>query len=241
MVYKNAKFMINYSKQIIIKAIKMEKMESSIYNEDYFEKGAVKGISGYNNFSWMPELTIRMAHFLIKNLPIANHEVVLDFGCAKGYIVKALRLLEVDAYGVDVSEYAIEKVDASARNYCKQISGVTDISLFERQYDLMIAKDVFEHISEEELEYLLDCAKNKVKRMFVVVPLAADDKIGKYIIPEYDHDITHIIAKSESWWSKLFEKNGWKIKNFRYDFPGCKENWTCAYPKGNGFYIIEKY
>lgn len=217
----------------------MKKVESKIYNEDYFEKGAVKGISGYMNFSWMPELTIRMAHFLIKNLPIENHEVVLDFGCAKGFLVKSLRLLNVEAYGVDVSKYAIEQVDASSRNHCKQISGVTDITLFEREYDLMIAKDVFEHISEEELRYLLNCAKIKVKRMFVVVPLAGDDHSGKYIIPEYDNDITHIIVKTELWWNELFQNNGWRIKNFSYDFPGCKENWTSSYSKGNAFYIIE--
>ena len=34
----------------------------------------------------------------------------LDVGCAYGYLVEALRDLGVDAYGVDVSEYAISQV-----------------------------------------------------------------------------------------------------------------------------------
>jgi cyclopropane fatty-acyl-phospholipid synthase-like methyltransferase len=51
------------------------------------------------NYSWMPELTIRMAHHLIQQLPIRSAETVLDYGCAKGFLVRALRILDIDAHG----------------------------------------------------------------------------------------------------------------------------------------------
>jgi hypothetical protein len=75
--------------------------------------------------------------------------------------------------------------------------------------------------------------------MFIVVPLAADDSSGKYIIPEYDKDITHIIAKSSSWWRNLFEENGWQVLDEVNVFPGCKENWTKTFPNGNAFFKLK--
>ena len=57
-------------------------------------------------------------------LPIAEGERILDFGCAKGFLVKAMRILDVAAQGVDVSKYAIDRVDgeeeAKARVYCRR-------------------------------------------------------------------------------------------------------------------------
>ena len=36
-------------------------MNGDEYNQDYFERGIELGISGYNNYRWMPEFTIPMA------------------------------------------------------------------------------------------------------------------------------------------------------------------------------------
>ncbi len=207
------------------------------YNETYFEAGLAAGISGYMNYSWMPERTIRMAHKFIHRLPIAPGEVVLDFGCAKGFLVKAFRILDVEAHGADISEYAISQAPSEVKNFCTQIQGCGDDALFERTYHWLIAKDVFEHVPEEELRVLLKGARPHVKKIFAAIPLAADDESGKYIIPAYDRDVTHIIAKTKEWWSSLFESEGWKIDSFSHSFDGCKENWM-AWEKGNGFFIL---
>ena len=39
----------------------------------------------------------------------------LDVGCAMGFLVEALRRRGVDAFGIDVSEYAIAHVDPTQR------------------------------------------------------------------------------------------------------------------------------
>ena len=111
------------------------------YNKDYYENGLIKGISGYQNYRWIPELTIPMAYHLIQNLPISNNQRILDYGCAKGYLVKALRLLGFDAYGVDVSEYAIDNVDSDIRKFCSLIKKTSKKNLLYQGYDWMIAKD----------------------------------------------------------------------------------------------------
>jgi hypothetical protein len=211
---------------------------SDKYDKDYYENGIVKGISGYVNYSWMPELTFPMAFHLIKSLNLSNTEKVLDYGCAKGFLVKALRLFGIDAYGVDISSYAISQVDPNIKEYCKQINDCNDLEIFNQNYEFMIAKDVFEHLSVSDLNTLLKNCKKNIKNIFVAIPLAEDDSAGKYIVPEYDKDITHLIAKSSDWWKSFFEENGWHVRYFSNVFPGLKENWTSQYPLGNGFFIL---
>lgn len=216
------------------------RVDPRTYDENYFERGPILGISGYQNYSWMPELTIRMAHKLVMELPIRPGESVLDFGCAKGFVVKALRILDVDATGVDVSTYAIAHADGEVREYCRHVSSHQDPALFVREYDWMLAKDVFEHLVPEDLGDLLRRARSHVRKVFAAVPLAADDDSGKYIVPQYDQDITHRIAKSMRWWTRMFEQQGWRILRASHQFPGCKENWTTAWPNANGFFVIER-
>ena len=77
----------------------------NLFNEDYYERGLEKGISGYSNYRWMPELTIPMCAMLNESLGIKLGQRILDFGCAKGFIVRAFRLLHREAWGYDPSEY----------------------------------------------------------------------------------------------------------------------------------------
>ena len=215
-------------------------LNHSRYDEEYFENGVVTGVSGYINYRWIPDLTLPMSHYLIKQLKIEDGATVLDFGCAKGFLVKALRLLGVEAYGVDVSEYAISQVPAEVAKYCRLIIGCADAQCFSRKYDWLISKDVFEHIPETDLRILLENATGSVKNIFVAVPLGRDDVSNKFIIPAYDNDVTHITIKSEEWWHRLFVNCGWDVVEFHYTFKGLKENWTAAWSNGNGFYVLKR-
>lgn len=76
-----------------------------VFNEDYFERGVETGVSAYKNYRWLPHYSLPAANSIKK---IYGEVTFLDFGCAKGYLVKALRLLGLDAYGYDVSKYAVE-------------------------------------------------------------------------------------------------------------------------------------
>ena len=81
------------------------------YDKDYYENGVAKGISGYENYRWIPELTYPMAFSICKSLKIKKNDKILEYGCAHGFLVKALNDFKIDTYGVDVSRYALSKVD----------------------------------------------------------------------------------------------------------------------------------
>ena len=77
------------------------------------------------------------------------------------------------------------------------------------------------------------CAK-----IFVAVPLGIDDSSGKFIIPEYDKDVTHITARSFDWWKNLFLECSYKVEYSSHEFMGMKENWTTVFPNGNAFFLL---
>jgi len=48
-----------------------------------------------------------------------QNKKVLEIGCAKGFVVQAMRELGIDAYGIDVSQYAIDCADESVKPYLR--------------------------------------------------------------------------------------------------------------------------
>src|SRR3990172_1271214 len=84
------------------------------YDEDYFERGVEKHISGYTDYKWKPEYVLPMANWLKQKFGDVSF---IDYGCAKGFLVKALRMLSCDAYGYDISEYAIENSEKEVKAF----------------------------------------------------------------------------------------------------------------------------
>jgi cyclopropane fatty-acyl-phospholipid synthase-like methyltransferase len=208
-------------------------MANSPFNEDYYESGPEKGVSCYSNYQWLPERTISAVMTCIDYLEIKRGEGVLDFGCAKGYYVKAFRLLHRDAWGCDISEYAISKADSETKPF---VSLIKDTSIpFQREFDYIIAKDVLEHMTESQVCAFLDAAKNICsKKMLVIVPLAVE---GKYIIPEDELDITHILRSTQEEWIERFDSNGWEIQKAANQVPGIKDH-QAKYKNGVGFFTL---
>lgn len=200
----------------------------NLYNEDYYEKGLETGVSCYTNYRWIPELTIPLAARILEYLNIQEFDTILDFGCAKGYLVKALRLLNREAYGYDISKYALSHCPEDIKKYL--FTGKIN-----QKYDWIISKDVFEHVSYEELEELLFELKTKCNKMFCVVPLGAD---GKYEVPAYDLDKTHTIKEPLEWWEEKFDNAGFQVLEAKHRVKYIKENWS-KWKKGNGFFVLK--
>ena len=201
-----------------------------VFDEKYFEDGVRNRVSAYENYRWMPERTIREASSIINNI---QFNTVLDYGCAKGFMVYAMRLLGKEAHGVDVSEYAVTHGHEKIKQYLSVIETPEDIK---GGWDLIIAKDVLEHIPKEQLPEVLAAFRRRCKYLFVGVPLG-DGK--RYRIREYEMDVTHVVREPEEWWLTTLVEAGFKIKHFDYQFGHLKENWTTSHPHGNAFIVAE--
>lgn len=76
---------------------------SKEYGEFYFDGPREYGYGGYRyDGRWQPVARDIVGHFGLK-----PGDRVLDVGCAKGFLVKDLLALSIDAYGIDISEYAL--------------------------------------------------------------------------------------------------------------------------------------
>jgi SAM-dependent methyltransferase len=103
------------------------------------------GIPYERNEHWMTFFGA-IADSIIRQLKPAS---VLDAGCAMGFLVEALRQRGVEAWGVDVSEYAISQVHESVRDYCRVASLADPLP---RRYDLITCVEVIEHIPATETD-----------------------------------------------------------------------------------------
>lgn len=120
-------------------------------------------------------------------------QTVLDAGCATGYLVHALHQQGSEAFGVDVSEYAISQVDPSISQFCR-VGSITEP--FERRYDLITCIEVLEHLPKEESEAAL-----------VNLCQHTDDILFSSSPFDY-REATHFNVQPPEYWAEHFARQG---------------------------------
>lgn len=118
---------------------------------------------------------------------------VLDVGCAMGMLVEGLRDQGVDAWGLDVSAYAISQARADIRAFCRVGSAADE---FERDYDLITCIEVLEHLPAAEA----DRAVANFARHSGLVLLSST--------PDDYQEPTHINVQPTDYWVGLFARHG---------------------------------
>lgn len=207
-----------------------------IFGEDYYLRGTKTGLSNYENYQWVPHLTLPHAAGIKKYLEIQDGESALEIGTARGYLVNALRILNVTAFGYDISQWAIENCHPSVKEFVSNQLVCPAMS-----YDYIIAKDTFEHIEVEELRNLLKLlVKGARKAIFIIVPLTSEVG-GKYVCPKDELDPTHKIRWPLSEWINFLQDFDRRmVVNGSYYIHGIKEANT-AWENSCGFFTIKRF
>lgn len=203
------------------------------FDEDYFMRGAETGVSNFTDYRWLPDSTIATCTHLKRFLGIKHDDRLLDVGAARGYYVKALRMLDVSAWGYDISEWAIANCDPAVKPYmANHLNGA--------EYDVVFSKDTFEHIRPDELKTLITrLSLFTTRRMFFIVPLAFKTG-GDYVHPKEENDKTHVNRFTLPDWLAFFQSctNNFTVSG-SYRFPGLKPG---AYEVefGYGFFTLDR-
>ena len=80
------------------------------FGEMYFDGPREYGYGGYTyDGRWRP-----VAQDIVDHFDLRPGSKVLDIGAAKGFLVKDLLELGIDAYGIDISEYALLNAEPEA-------------------------------------------------------------------------------------------------------------------------------
>jgi len=160
---------------------------SSFYDAYYYEHGC--GEPYERSPIWL-NLFSQFAERIIRDI---QPKTVLDAGCAIGLLVEALRQQGVEAWGVDISSYAIENVHPDIQPYC-WIGSVADP--LPRKYDLIVSIEVLEHMPQEEAEKAVQnfCAHT-------------DDIL--FSSTPYDYkESTHFNVQPPEYWAEQFAHYG---------------------------------
>ena len=106
----------------------------------------------------------------VNHLAVSGKKV-LELACAKGFFVKDMRDLGVDAYGRDISQYAIDNCESGMSQYLT-VGSATDLSQFSnKEFDIIISFRLLECLSDADINLVLSQCKSKGKRQIHVVSL----------------------------------------------------------------------
>jgi SAM-dependent methyltransferase len=184
--------------------------KQKIFNYEYFE-------SQDSPYSWEIKKPYFEIFFNCLN-KILKPKSVLDIGCAKGYLVYLFYEKGIEAYGVDVSRYAINESPKEIRNRLYILDIEKDSLPFANDYfDLVIGLELLEHLFyfDNMLKELKRVLKNNGYIFFTTPTPKSWDAL---------FDKTHVNVRSRSFWIGLFNKYGFlqiekKIwKEFKREF-----------------------
>lgn len=209
------------------------------YDIDYFTNGKGTGKSCYENYRWLPELTYPLTFAVVNELGLSRRSTILEYGCAHGYMLRCLSDFGFEVRGMDVSEYALSQVQPTLFDKVRLIEGPPSNDdwhfLGIERFDWTISKDVFEHIPKNQLKLTLSELAKRSDHLYAIVPLGDS---GKYRIPEYHQDPTHVIAEDEDWWKNIFDECDWKLQELKHRVSGVKDYWQQMCQNGNGFFKL---
>ncbi len=169
----------------------MNQKYGSYYSEAYYLDGC--GIN-YNDRDYWTKQFGEIARRIVELYRPKNF---LDIGCAYGYLVEALRDLGVEAYGVDVSEYAISRVREDIRPYCYVCNAAEGLpeGLPDR-FDCVSAIEIVEHLYEEDAQ------------PFIHTLCSRSDQVIFSSTPDDFKEPSHFNVQQQEYWAKRFAQEG---------------------------------
>lgn len=127
---------------------------------------------------------------------------VLDIGCAKGFLVEALRAQgAVAAFGADISLYAVSAGEAAVRGRLMVADAQAGLPLRSGSCDLVTALDVFEHLPDP------GPALREIRRVLRDGG-AAYLKICHPAHPNVHRDPSHVNTQPLAYWRREFRRAG---------------------------------
>jgi len=127
---------------------------------------------------------------------------MLDAGCGPGLLVELLRDRGVEAYGFDISEYAIAHVPESVKPYCWQASVADEIT---ERYDLILCQEVFPHVQRADADAAIANFCRHADDVLFSCPLVVDPNVPR-----------HVNFSSAGHFARIFAESGF-LRDLEFD------------------------
>jgi 2-polyprenyl-3-methyl-5-hydroxy-6-metoxy-1,4-benzoquinol methylase/glycosyltransferase involved in cell wall biosynthesis len=174
---------------------------AELYDKEYYEKhydppykrSEVRWLNFFNH----------IADELVRSL---KPRTMLDVGCAIGFLVEALWRRGVQAYGIDLSNYAIHQVPENLKGFCAVKSVLEPLpESFPRTYDLLTCIEVLEHLSPDEGQVAIKNIASKTR--CILFSSTPHDDLA---------ESTHVNVRPVIYWLQSFAEVGF-YPDLRFD------------------------
>ncbi len=172
------------------------------FGEMYFDGPREYGYGGYRyDGRWKSVAQDIVDHFGLK-----PGDRILDIGCAKGFLVKDLLALGINAFGIDVSKYALLNCEPEVIGRL-QIGSAEDLPFPDNSFDAVIAINSIHNLPR------LHCMK-AVQEMERLAPGKGFIQVDSYHNDEQKEIFESWVLTAQFYdypagWIKLFQEAGY--------------------------------
>jgi ubiquinone/menaquinone biosynthesis C-methylase UbiE len=163
------------------------------------------------NAEYYSERTRKSKKHMMKYMKFLRSESslkLLDVGCGEGYHVRDAIEEGIDAYGIDISSYALENALYSVKDKIT-FGSITEIPFADDEFDLITAFDVIEHIHPKDTLNAIAEIQRVLKYGGLVIITTPSCNFGDWV-----SDLTHINVRPPKFWKLILEEHGFEVQLF---------------------------
>jgi 2-polyprenyl-3-methyl-5-hydroxy-6-metoxy-1,4-benzoquinol methylase len=168
------------------------------YDKDYFEAGNKSHYGSYNDYPFFKDL----AKYLKDKY---SPKSVLEVGCAKGFVIKWLNNFGVNAYGIDISKYAISCAEYKDKTL---IGDIRDIKFEDNKFDIVLCLETLEHVIPTDTDKAISELK-RVTNNLIMISMPITKTV--HVITDDDKEKSHINIHTEEFWREAFKKHNLEV------------------------------
>ena len=176
-------------------------IDAGFYDREYFH-GQKSGYIFHTRESYVGRLIQNIAALfraLIIKLYL-NPKNCLDVGCGTGKLVKMLRLLGVDAQGIEISKTAREIANKSVRYHIKE-GNILNLPFDDNAFELVVTYDVLERIERSKIDKAVEEC-NRVSNKYILHKIYTLENGWMRLF--HKRDFSRISVFMKKFWNKVF-------------------------------------
>ena len=192
---------------MLTEANKHEAVDSGYFDEEYFQQGPNKGTvyTDYKNAARQSPTYREIAEALVH---VFQPRRVLEIGCATGIIVKHLNDMGCEAWGIDVSKWAVDHAEHPQVRH----ASAAHLPFESRYFDLVFSCHAIEHLPDEVFsQSMQEMTRVCSDFQFHMLPIPGTPPyVGdiETVRSNLKKDPTHQQLQPMEWWLEEFSKVG---------------------------------